>query len=130
MTGVTTWVREALTFWQCRVRHSLYWRIKVYHAKTRKASIHSLTSKIKPGSSNTERKQKEVYRLKQRFPTRGSCTPRGTFDYLKGYIYCTAATNQLGNIKRTEFPRGMESIETSLNLAKMYVRYWKSMEIL
>jgi len=29
----------------------------------------------------------------QRFPTWGTCTPRGTFACLQGYIYCTAATN-------------------------------------
>jgi len=26
-------------------------------------------------------------------PTWGACTPEGTFAYMKGYIYCTAATN-------------------------------------
>ena len=29
----------------------------------------------------------------------GTCTPRSTFAYLKGYIYCTAATNYLLEIK-------------------------------
>jgi len=31
--------------------------------------------------------------LEQGFPTWATCNPRSTFDYLKGYNYCTAATN-------------------------------------
>jgi len=37
--------------------------------------------------SLTKREDRKGDSLEQGFPTWGTCTPRGTFDYLKGYIY-------------------------------------------
>jgi len=38
-------------------------------------------------------------KLNQGFPTCGTCTPRGTFAYLKGYIYCRTSTNYFWDLK-------------------------------
>ena len=48
---------------------------------------------LRLGVFNPEAYQSETDRLDQGLVTWGTCTPRGTFAFLKGYIYCTAATN-------------------------------------
>jgi len=49
--------------------------------------------------------------LVQGIPTWDTCTPRGAFAYLKRYIYCTAAKNQIWDIK-TESSVVVTNIQT------------------